>query len=219
MSGDKMIKVVGIGAGGKTLSLEAIEAIRKAEIVIGYSRYIDMIKDYIDSAEILSSDVSDIKQRIQESLRFSDKNTVVISSGDPMIYGMGSRLFKYNVEIIPGITAASLASSVAKVPLDDFVTISLSTYSRSLKEIENKLVSAISGNFTIVIYNINPIVRKESALLTENILKKYALEWDYYMVYNARRAKEKIIHDKIKSLDIKIANMDTILVVKNGKDL
>jgi len=214
MSGDKMIKVVGIGAGGKTLTLEAIEAIRKAEVIIGYSRYLDMIRDYIENAEIISSDVSDIKLRIEESLKFSDKNTVVISSGDPMIYGMGSRLFKYNVEIIPGVTAASLASSIAKVPLDDFVTISLSTYTRSLKEIENKLISAINGNFTIVIYNINPIARKESALLAENTLKKYAIDWDYYMIYNARRAQEKTIHGKINDLDIKIANMDTILMVK-----
>jgi precorrin-3B C17-methyltransferase len=118
------------------------------------------------------------------------------------------------VRIISGVTAASLASSVANVPLDDFVTVSLSTYTRSLKEIENKLISAINGNFTIVIYNINPIARKESALLAESILKKYAIDWDYYMVYNARRSQEKIIHDKIKNLDIKIANMDSILMVK-----
>ncbi|AWR95964.1 SAM-dependent methyltransferase [Acidianus brierleyi] len=209
-----MIKVVGIGAGGKTLTLEAIEAIKKAEVIIGYSRYIEMIRGYIENAEIISSNVNEIGQRIDDSLKFSNKNTIVISSGDPMIYGMGSRLFKYNVEIIPGVTAASLASSVAKVPLDDFVTISLSTYSRSLKEIENKLINAINGNFTLVIYNINPVARKESALLAENTLKKYAIDWDYYMVYNARRANQRLIHGKINSLDIKNANMDTILMVK-----
>jgi len=214
MFGDKMIKVVGIGAGGKTLTLEAIEAIKKAEVIIGYSRYIEMIRGYIENAEIISSNVNEIGQRIDDSLKFSNKNTIVISSGDPMIYGMGSRLFKYNVEIIPGVTAASLASSVAKVPLDDFVTISLSTYSRSLKEIENKLINAINGNFTLVIYNINPVARKESALLAENTLKKYAIDWDYYMVYNARRANQRLIHGKINSLDIKNANMDTILMVK-----
>jgi len=42
-----MIKVVGIGAGGKTLTIEAAEALSSAEVVIGAVKYVDMVRSLV----------------------------------------------------------------------------------------------------------------------------------------------------------------------------
>ncbi|MBW9141386.1 MAG: precorrin-6y C5,15-methyltransferase (decarboxylating) subunit CbiE [Candidatus Aramenus sp.] len=210
-----MIKVVGIGAGGKTLTLAAIEALREAEIVIGYSKYVEMVKEYLNpNAVVIESEVQEIEKRVLASLEFKDKRVVVLSSGDPMVYGMGSRMYNLDVEVIPGVTAALLASSVAKVPLDDFVTISLSTYSRSLEEIRRKIEASIVAGFTIVLYNVNPRVRRDSAKMVEEVLKEMARDWEFYLVRNAWKENQSVTRGKVAELNINNVDMDSILIVK-----
>ncbi|EWG08192.1 MAG: uroporphyrin-III C/tetrapyrrole methyltransferase [Candidatus Aramenus sulfurataquae] len=210
-----MIKVVGIGAGGKTLTLAAIEALREAEIVIGYSKYVEMVKEYLNpNAVVIESEVHEIEKRVLASLEFKDKRVVVLSSGDPMVYGMGSRMYNLDVEVIPGVTAALLASSVAKVPLDDFVTISLSTYSRSLEEIRRKIETSIVAGFTIVLYNVNPRVRRDSAKMVEEVLKEMARDWEFYLVRYAWKENQSVTRGKVAKLNINNVDMDSILIVK-----
>ncbi|MEW9490963.1 MAG: precorrin-3B C(17)-methyltransferase [Candidatus Aramenus sulfurataquae] len=210
-----MIKVVGIGAGGKTLTLAAIEALREAEIVIGYSKYVEMVKEYLNpNAVVIESEVHEIEKRVLASLEFKDKRVVVLSSGDPMVYGMGSRMYNLDVEVIPGVTAALLASSVAKVPLDDFVTISLSIYSRSLEEIRRKIETSIVAGFTIVLYNVNPRVRRDSAKMVEEVLKEMARDWEFYLVRNAWKENQSVTRGKVAKLNINNVDMDSILIVK-----
>ncbi|MCI2415099.1 MAG: precorrin-3B C(17)-methyltransferase [Candidatus Aramenus sp.] len=210
-----MIKVVGIGAGGKTLTLAAIEALREAEIVIGYVKYVEMVKEYLNpNAVVIRSEVQEIEKRVLASLEFKDKRVVVLSSGDPMVYGMGSRMYNLDVEVIPGVTAALLASSVAKVPLDDFVTISLSTYSRSLEGIRRKIEASIVAGFTIVLYNVNPRVRRDSAKMVEDVLKEKAGDWEFYLVRNAWKENQSVTRGKVAELDINNVDMDSILLVK-----
>lgn len=73
---------------------------------------------------------------------------------------MGSRLYGDADEVIPGITAISLAASLLKIPLDDYAVINASTYSTTLDKILEKLRATIEANFTIGIYNLNPVGRR-----------------------------------------------------------
>lgn len=81
-----MIKVVGIGAGGDTLTLKAVKELRSASVVIGYSSYVDLVKDFLNpDAQIMESKVEEIELRVAQAREMKDRNTVVISSGDPMV--------------------------------------------------------------------------------------------------------------------------------------
>ncbi|AWR99644.1 SAM-dependent methyltransferase [Metallosphaera hakonensis] len=210
-----MIKVVGIGAGGKTITLRAIEEISNAQILIGYSRYIDMIREYIgDNTQIIESQVDEVELRVKQALFNRDMRTVIISSGDPMVFGMGSRLYRYADEIVPGITAISLAASSLKIPLDDYSIINASTFSNDLKEVLLKLEKSLEARFTVGIYNINPINRKNDALAIEKLIKEKATAWNYYIVRNAMKNNEFIFSGIVKDLDITQVSMDSILILK-----
>jgi len=90
-----MIKVIGIGSGeAKNLTLEAIEAIKSAEVIVGYRTYIEWIQPLIDKngkvQKVITTGMTGEVKRCQAALEASKKgeNVVVISSGDSGIYGM-----------------------------------------------------------------------------------------------------------------------------------
>ena len=89
------------------------------------------------------------------------KVVALICSGDAGIYGMASPLLETaqkmgfdDVEIIPGITAASSGAAVLGAPINhDFCVISLSDLLTPWELIEKRLRYAAKGDFSIVMYN------------------------------------------------------------------
>ncbi|QKR00996.1 cobalt-factor III C(17)-methyltransferase [Metallosphaera tengchongensis] len=210
-----MIKVVGIGSGGDTITLRALKELQEADIVIGYRGYIDMIREFIrKDAVVLETEVDEIDVRIEQARSHKDRRTIVVSSGDPMIFGMGSKLYKEADEIIPGITALSLAGSVAKIPLDDSAIISASTYSIPLDSVLKRIELAIEANFTIGIYNINPSTRKNDAITIERKIREKAIGWTYYIIHNAMKEGQHVETGTVERLDITRMTMNSILILK-----
>ena len=51
-----MLYVVGLGPGEKEkMSLEAIEVIKKVEVIVGYTTYVRLIKELVGEKEIVST--------------------------------------------------------------------------------------------------------------------------------------------------------------------
>ena len=125
--------VIGIGPGGLDhMTLRAKEAIDECNIVVGYNKYIDMIKPLVENKELFSTGMRGEEARCKKALELSKDNTVaLISTGDSGIYGMAGLILQMQndevVEVIPGVTASSAAGSVIGAPLmHDNCNISLS---------------------------------------------------------------------------------------------
>jgi len=99
-----MIQVVGIGPGNQTLlTLRARQAIEEAELVFGSQRQ-------LDSAGVnhqKSEPYEDIQSLIARLETYKGRKVVVLASGDPLVYGIGSMLRRNfpEVEIISGISS------------------------------------------------------------------------------------------------------------------
>lgn len=99
-----MIQVVGIGPGGQELlTLKARQVIEEAEIVFGSQRQ-------LESAHLnhqIAESYEDIKSLIYRLETLKSKKVVVLASGDPLVYGIGSTLRRHfsEVEIISGISS------------------------------------------------------------------------------------------------------------------
>jgi|GEM_PF-1000167 precorrin-3B C17-methyltransferase len=209
-----MIKVVGIGAGGKTLTIEAAEALSSAEVVIGAVKYVDMVRSLV-RGQVIESEIDRVESRVEAALSLRNKRVVVISSGDPLVYGMGSRFIGIpGVEFVPGITAASLAANLLGWPLDDFATVSASTYTRSLSDIIRKIETAIAAGFRLAIYNLNPRTRYADASAIGRTLRARAPNWEYALVRNARREGQSIIKGRVADLRIEEADMNSVLLLR-----
>ncbi len=168
--------VVGIGPGEDCqLTGKAIRAIEESQLVVGYDVYIDLIKHLLPDKEILTTpmkrEVDRCKLAVEAAMK--GKKVAVISSGDAGIYGMAGLIYEVlaeyeittiQVEVIPGITAASSAAAVLGAPLThDFAVISLSDLLTPWEVIENRLRLAAEAGFAICIYN--PSSKKRSDYL------------------------------------------------------
>lgn len=176
--------IVGTGPGSiKQMTEAALNAIRESEAVVGYDKYIELIKEEIKGKEIYTSPMRSEKERCQKAVEYalSGRVTAVVSSGDAGVYGMAGLVYEIaaehnelEIDVIPGITAAVSAAAVLGAPLmHDFAVISLSDLLTPWEKIEKRLKAAADADFVICLYN--PGSRKRADYLKRAC--EYILEY------------------------------------------
>ena len=164
-----MIYVVGIGPGGSgEITPRARAALERCDVILGYKTYIELIAplfgDKDKNKDIRPFSMTREEERCREALKLAeDGHTVgLVSGGDPGVYGMAGLMFEIagaaqsnvEIEIVPGITAASAAAAVLGAPLThDFAVISLSDLLTPRELIERRLDAAAYADFSVCIYN------------------------------------------------------------------
>ena len=164
------LTVVGFGPGSKgDMTLRAVEAIEKADVVTGFTTYIKILKEFFPDKEYKSNGMTKEVDRCRMAVEDASKglNVAMVSSGDSGIYGMASPVLELageygvEVEIIPGVTAAASGAALLGSPITaDFSVISLSDLLTPMEKIEKRLEGAAMSDQCIVIYN--PSSRKRS---------------------------------------------------------
>lgn len=156
--------VVGLGPGAKDqMTLRARNVLDKCTVIIGYTVYIDLIRDDFREKEFLSTPMRQETRRCELAFQEAEsgKDTAIVCSGDAGVYGMAGLILQIGknhpdipVEIIPGITAASGGAAVLGAPLmHDFAVISLSDLLTEWKIIEKRIRAAAAADFVICFYN------------------------------------------------------------------
>lgn len=168
----RKIYVVGMGPGKEEMmTLEALHALEQSDVIIGYTVYLDLLGEKFKGKELLSTPMRRETERCQLCFEKAaeGKQVSMICSGDAGIYGMASLMYEVGkdypdieLEIIPGITAASSGAAVLGAPLNhDFCVISLSDLLTPWETIERRLRAAAEGDFAIAIYNPSSHKRKD----------------------------------------------------------
>ncbi|TSK04341.1 MAG: cobyric acid synthase [Geobacter sp.] len=160
--------VVGIGPGGLNhMTFEAREAIEKADVVVGYRTYLELIEPLLVNKTLFSSGMMREVERCSQALAIaaSGKTVALISSGDAGIYGMAGLAMELadepdapfqdvEIVVVPGVSAVQAAASVLGAPLmHDFAVISLSDLLTPLPKIRKRLKAAASADFVVALYN------------------------------------------------------------------
>ncbi len=101
------MKIIGVGCGPGMLTEEAIGAIRTATLIYGSSRAIALAKDHI-GPDTAVHPIPDYK-----ALHTLPQDAVVLSTGDPMLAGLGYLQGK----VIPGISSLQVAAARLHLPL------------------------------------------------------------------------------------------------------
>lgn len=160
-----MISIVGMGPGTESMMTDqAVKALDRADVIIGYTVYLDLLGDRYAGKEFMSTTMKQEVERCRMCFEQAamGKEVAMICSGDAGIYGMASLMFEIGEEysdcpeicVIPGITAASSGAAVLGAPLNhDFCVISLSDLLTPWELIERRLRAAAAGDFAIAIYN------------------------------------------------------------------
>lgn len=166
--------VIGIGPGEyEQMTLKAIHAMEKSEVIIGYTVYVDLVKEHFPGKEFLTTPMKKEVDRCVMAFEEAKKGKVVsmICSGDAGVYGMSGLMYEVGVnypevelEIIPGVTAATGGAAVLGAPLiHNFCLISLSDLLTPWEKIEARLLAAAEADFVVCLYN--PSSKKRSDYL------------------------------------------------------
>ena len=221
------IYVVGMGPGKEEMMTgEALAALEWADIIIGYTVYLNLLGVRFQKKEMLSTPMRQEAERCR--LAFEEakkgKKVALICSGDAGIYGMASLMYEIGKEyleteliIIPGITAASSGAAVLGAPLNhDFCVISLSDLLTPWEKIEKRLIAAAKGDFAMAIYNPSSHKRKDYLQRACDILLRY-LEEERACGYveNIGREGTKAVTCTLKELRDRKVNMFTTVFIGN----
>ena len=176
--------VVGIGPGDlQDMTGRAHTALEEAELIVGYTVYTELLRPHFPEKTFYSTGMTGETARCRFCLEKAGAGLTValVCSGDAGIYGMASLALelaeqenanaddrtvekqdKTEIEIIPGVTAASSGGALLGAPLGhDFCVISLSDRLTDWNLIEKRLRCAAEGDFAICLYNPSSRTRKD----------------------------------------------------------
>lgn len=221
------IYVIGLGPGSyENLTIRADKALRDSDVIIGYTVYVDLVKQYYPEKEFLQTamtkEVERCKMAFEEAKK--GKNVAMVCSGDAGVYGMAGLMYQVgeeypdiSLEIIPGITAALGGAAVLGAPLThDFAVISLSDLLTPMETITERLIDAAKGDFCICIYNPSSKKRHDYLQKACDILLEYKQETTVCgIVKNIAREGEEMKLLTLKELRNTKTDMFTTVFIGN----
>lgn len=164
--------IVGLGPGDKRfLSGEAMSALEAADVLCGYTVYVDLVHPLFPEKETFTTPMKKEIDRCRWALDTAKagKSVAMVCSGDAGVYGMAGPILELSVDypeveiaIVPGITAALSGGAVLGAPLGhDFCVISLSDLLTPWELIEKRCECSAMGDFSVAIYNPASMKRKD----------------------------------------------------------
>lgn len=221
----RKLYVIGIGPGGLDyLTIKAKKAIEESDIIVGYTKYIEMVQPLLEGKEIFKTGMKGEEERCRKSIELAqDKIVSVISTGDAGIYGMAGLILQLdnnpNVEIIPGVTASSAAASILGAPLmHDNCNISLSDLMTPYELIKKRVGNAAEADFVISLYNPKSKGRPHYLGECIDIIKKYRDgKTPIGVVKNALREGQEVRIFTLEDFDTEVVDMFSIVIIGNSQ--
>ena len=222
--------VVGIGPGAMDkMTYQAKEVLAGVDTIIGYGLYVDLIRAAFPDKEFLHNGMTGEVKRTKIALEEAAKGKIVamISSGDSGIYGMAALVLEMaekegadlDIEVIPGLTAASSGAAVLGAPLThDFAVISLSDRLTPWELIQKRLLMAARGDFSLVIYNPRSKGRPDHIKTAQRILlEEKSADTPVGIVKNIGREGEMAILTTLGDMDIELIDMFATVFIGNSQ--
>ncbi|MGF1494651.1 MAG: precorrin-3B C(17)-methyltransferase [Microcoleaceae cyanobacterium] len=224
--------LIGIGPGQlNQITPAAQTAITAADVVIGYSLYLNLIKPLCRPGQVIEDfPITQERQRAERAIELANwgLRVAVVSSGDCGIYGMAGLVFELlqtqdwdgvtpGVQVLPGISAIQAAASRVGAPLmHDFCAISLSDLLTPWPVIEQRLTAAAQADFVCAIYNPRSATRTKPLAQAHSIfLTHRSGQTPVALVRSAYRKGEQITLTTLEKLDLEAVDMLTTILIGN----
>jgi cobalt-precorrin 5A hydrolase / precorrin-3B C17-methyltransferase len=229
------LTIVGIGPGSEEwLSPQVLQILRSATDWVGYKTYLDLV-EYLRKPNILRHE-SDNRVELERAemalnLAAEGKSVVVVSSGDPGIYGMAAAVFEVlerkpqaqwdnlTIKVCPGISAMQAAASLVGAPLGhDFCVISLSNILKPWEVIATRINLAAQADLVIAFYN--PVSKERTWQLSQ--AKEILLQWrkpetPIVLARNVGRPGQEVRIKSLIDLAIADADMRTLILIGSSQ--
>ena len=222
------LTIVGLGPGAPELVTPAVtDALKDSTDIVGYSKYIDRVKDASGKSFHPSDNREEIdRAELSINLALQGKKVVVVSSGDPGVFAMASAIFevvdKTNISrddlpivVLPGITALLAASARLGAPIGhDFCVINLSDNLKSWDILKSRVIAAAKADFVIAFYNPRSKSRKNQLSEIYDVLRKNCKS-DRIVIYanSVSTESEAIFETTLSEADASSVSMKTLVII------
>ena len=232
----KKIIIAGLGPGSpEDMTPAVMEAVKEADIVVGYKYYFQFIKPFIKpECECIDTGMKKERERAEMAFKLAEEgNTiVVISSGDAGIYGMAPLIYEMqrnraasgspaDIEVVslPGISAFQKAASLLGAPIGhDLCIISLSDLMTPWAVIERRIKAAAVGDFVTAIYNPKSHGRYwQLYRLQELFLQERSAGTPVGYVRQAGREEQEVKLTTLSEFDPEDIDMFTVVLIGNSQ--
>jgi precorrin-6x reductase len=221
------LNLVSVGPGFLHLVPPLAEtALRESEVVIGYQLYFTWIQPLIEGKEIYSFPLTQERERVRKAIAWAraGRSVSLVSSGDIGIYGMAPLVLEemrenesFQLEIVPGISAANSAAALLGSPLShDFATLSLSDLLCPWEWIENRARHLAQVDLVVALYNVQSQSRLDGVYRILRILQENKTPSTWCgVVRNAFRPDQKTYLCSLQELLKRQFDMLTTIIVGN----
>ena len=224
------LSIVGIGPGAaEHTTPAALRAISEADLIVGYTTYIKLVRDLIVGKEVVKTGMTEEIGRARAAIERArgGGKVAIISSGDAGVYGMAGLVFQVLEEIgwkrgqspelrlIPGMTALNSTASLVGAPLGhDFCAISLSDLLTPWSVITKRIEAAAAADFVIGLYNPASGRRTRQIVEAREIIGRHRPgHTPVALVKSAYRKLQQVeLSDLDHFLDYEIGMLTTVLV-------
>ena len=145
----KPVAVIGIGLSPADLTERHWQIIKAADVLVGGGRLLDYFKDSSTHKKIIDKNIDEAVAFIKA--RMATETVVVLASGDPLFFGIGSILVKSlgpeNVVIYPNISSIAAAFARIKEPWSQVRVVSLHG-----RKSESKLFKALDEEDIVAVF-------------------------------------------------------------------
>jgi len=185
------IKVIGAGPGSiDYFTLKLIKEVKSADFIVGDRRILELIKFITDSQLIYLKSDKNLYNMI-DNVKDLSGNIVVLSTGDPMLAGLGK--FFNNSEVYPGISSIQLCASILHKSLNESAIVSVRYGSNY-----DKIVAALNAGFRVFILPNPYLDLKEN--FKKIILSGVGPDKNGAVCNNLGLTNEKILKGRISEL-------------------
>jgi cobalt-precorrin-7 (C5)-methyltransferase len=159
------MKIVGVGVGPDLLTEESISVIENAQIIFGSKRSLELAKKYIRCKTNILTDYT---------LKTLPENAVVLSTGDPMLSGLG-KYAKKEDKIISGISSLQIACARLRLDIEDISVIT--AHSRDIEVVKKRLLSELEHGKNVFLLPDSSFGAYEVAefLVNQGLFRKIAV--------------------------------------------
>lgn len=222
-----LLSVVGLGPGDTAQrTVAAAAAVRSAELVIGYSAYLDQAKDLFDpSQSLVASPIGSELERARTAIRAASegRRVAMVCSGDPGVFAMASIVFELaaseapelEIVVVPGVTASVASASLLGAPLGhDHAVISLSDLLTSWDAIAARLKAVGEADLAVALYNPRSKSRTWQLQTALDILREHRPpSTPVGIVTDAYRGSQHVLCTTLEKVDPTVVGMTSCVIV------
>jgi cobalt-precorrin 5A hydrolase / precorrin-3B C17-methyltransferase len=224
------LAVVGLGPGRPgARTMEATVAVRHAQVVMGYQRYVELASDLISPSQVvIPYPLGAEQERCREALEraAAGSSVALVCSGDPGVYAMASLVCELApaagdppVTVVAGITAALSAAALLGAPLGhDHASVSLSDLLTPWEEIYRRIQAVAEGDFVVSFYN--PRSSRRSTQLSEALalLCRYRPpDTPAAVLTDIGRPGQRLVRSTVSTLDPGQVDMLALVVIGSSR--